>query len=170
VTKPEAFRVEATLETARPSWGSDFDYTRFIGNLRTHHEFGGHFILDSRFIGGKTGDNVPLFKRFFLGGQGSLRGYDPKQFDGNNMAIFSLETSLVPGHHLPSLIPFYDGGRTWGPGVNPAGRWRSDVGAGLRWPARGNAFFVRVDGAYPLDRDPGQESKFKVTYLVRIPF
>jgi hypothetical protein len=170
VTKPEAVRLEATLEVARPGWGSDYDFTRFIGNVRTHHELGPHLVLDSRLVGGTTSDDVPIFKKFFLGGQGTLRGYEGKQFDGRDMAILSVETSLVPGHNLPSFIPFYDGGRTWGLGTKPAGRWRNDVGAGLRWPARSTSFFLRVDAAYPIDRDPGQESKLHFEYYVRIPF
>jgi len=138
--------------------------------VRTHHELGDHFSLDSRFVGGHTTGDAPSFKRFSIGGQGTLRGYQEKEFDGHEMAIFSLETALVPGGHWPAFVPFYDGGRTWGVAINPSGRWRNDAGAGLRWPARSNSFFVRVDAAYPFDLDPGQEKRFHFTYLVRIPF
>lgn len=170
VTKPEAWRLEATFEVARPGWGSDYDFTRLIGNLRTHHELGRRVLLDWRLIAGRTGGEPPLFKRFFLGGMGTLRGYDPKQFDGKDMALLAVETTLLPGHRLPALIPFYDGGRTWRAGAHPAGRWRNDLGLGLRWPARGTSFFVRVDGAVPLDPDPGQERKLEFTFRIRIPF
>jgi len=170
VTKPEAVRLEATFEVARPGWGGDYDFTRLIGNLRTHHELGRRVLLDSRLVAGRTGGEPPLFKRFFLGGQGTLRGYEAKQFDGRDMALLTVETTLLPNHRLPALIPFYDGGRTWGAGAHPAESWRNDLGLGLRWPGRGTSFFVRVDGALPLDPDPGQERKLQFTFCIRIPF
>lgn len=170
VTKPEGVRVEATLELARPDWGSDYDFTRFIGNVRTHHERGAHFILDTRLLGGVTGGTLPLFKRFYLGGLGTLRGYEPKQFDGTEMAVYTVEASYVPGHRLPAVIPFYEGGRTWGEGANPAGRWRDALGLSLRWPARGSAFFIRFDAAWPLDPDPGQEKDAQFFMRIGIPF
>jgi hypothetical protein len=171
VTKPEGVRVESTLELARPGFGGDYDFTRFIGNVRTHHELTPQFILDTRLIGGVTGGKPPSFKRFFLGGAGSLRGYDVKQFDGTDMAVFTLETSyLLPSRYLPSVIPFYEGGRTWGEGANPAEKWRSALGIGLRWPTRGTRFFVRFDAAWPLDTEPGQDKKAQFYYRIGIPF
>ncbi len=170
VTKPEAVRVEATLEVSRLSWGSDYDFTRLIGNVRTHHERGSHFILDTRFVGGVTEGTPPSFKRFYLGGAGTLRGYEVKQFDGEEMALFTVEPAYVLGHALPSIIPFYEGGRTWGEGTNPAERWRSSLGVSLRWPARGSAFFVRVDAVWPLDTVPGQPTGTQFYGRIGIPF
>jgi hypothetical protein len=170
VTKPEGVRVEATFEVARPDWGSDYDFTRLIGNVRTHHEKGPHFILDTRFVGGVTGGRPPSFKRFHLGGTGTLRGYDIRQFDGTEMAVYTVEASYVPGGPFPSVIPFYEGGRTWGEGVNPAERWRSALGVGLRWPARGTSFFLRLDAAWPLDAQPGQDEGVQFYWRIGIPF
>ncbi len=171
VTKPEGVRVESTVELARPGFGSDYDFTRYIGNVRTHHELGSRFILDTRLMGGTTGGSPPSFKRFFVGGTGTLRGYDTRQFDGTDMALFTLETSyLLPHRYLPSVIPFYEGGRTWGPGANPAERWRSALGVGLRFPTRGTSLFARVDAAWPLDPQPGQDAKAQFYLRIGIPF
>jgi Omp85 superfamily domain/Surface antigen variable number repeat len=170
VTKPEGVRVEATFEIARPDWGSDYDFTRLIGNVRTHHQVSAHFILDTRFVGGATGGTPPSFKRFYLGGTGTLRGYDIRQFDGTEMAVFTVEGSLVPGRFFPSVIPFYEGGRTFGEGENPAERWRSALGVGVRWPARGTLFFLRLDTAWPLDAQPGQDGGPQVYWRIGIPF
>ena len=97
VTKPEGVRVEATLEVASPDFGSDYDFTRLIGNVRTHHELGPRFVLDTRLVAGSTTGDPPSFKRFYLGGVGTLRGYEPKQFDGTEMALFTVETAFIPG-------------------------------------------------------------------------
>jgi hypothetical protein len=171
VTKPEGVRVESTLELARPGLGSDYDFTRYIGNVRTHHELGPRFILDTRLVGGATGGAPPSFKRFFLGGTGTLRGYEARQFDGTEMAIFTVEGSyLLPSRYLPSVIPIYEGGRTWGAGANPAEKWRSALGLGLRWPTRSTSFFVRFDAAWPLDTQPGQDKKAQFYLRIGIPF
>ena len=170
VTEPEGVRVEATFEVSRPDWGSDYDFTRLIGNTRTHHQLGAHFILDTRFVGGVTGGAPPSFKRFYLGGTGSLRGYDIRQFDGTRLAVFTVEGSFVPGRFFPSVIPFYDGGRTFGEGLNPAERWRNALGVGARWPARGIAFFVRFDAAWPLDAQAGQDGGPQFYWRIGIPF
>jgi hypothetical protein len=170
VTKPEGVRVEGTFEIARPDWGSDYDFTRLIGNVRTHHQLGPHFILDTRLVGGVTGGTPPSFKRFYLGGNGTLRGYDIRQFDGTKMAVFTAEGSYVPGRFFPSVIPFYEGGRTFGAGQNPAERWRSALGASLRWPARATLFFVRLDAAWPLDTQPAQDGGVQFYWRIGIPF
>ncbi len=170
VTKPEGVRVEATFEISRPDWGSDYDFTRLIGNARTHHQMGAHFIFDTRFVGGTTGGTPPSFKRFYLGGTGTLRGYEIRQFDGTKMAVFTAEGSYVPGRFFPAVIPFYEGGRTFGEGQNPAERWRSALGVGARWPARGTLFFIRVDAAWPLDPQPGQDAGVQVYWRIGIPF
>src|SRR5262249_47789595 len=100
-----------------------------------------------------------------------LRGYDARQFDGTKMAVFTLEASyLLPHRYLPSVIPFYEGGRTWGAGANPAEKWRSALGVGLRLPTRGTSFFVRVDAAWPPDAQPGQDTKAQFYYRIGIPF
>jgi outer membrane protein insertion porin family len=151
--------------------GGDYDFTRYIGNVRTHHELSPRLILDTRLVAGATGGRPPYFKRFFLGGAGTLRGYDAKQFDGTDMAVFTLETSyLLPSRYLPSVIPFYEGGRTWGEAANPAEKWRSALGLGLRWPTRGTSFFVRFDAAWPLDTQPGQDKKAQFYWRIGIPF
>ncbi len=171
VTKPEGVRVEATLEMARPGFGSDYDFTRLIGNVRTHHEPRPRFLLDTRLVAGSTTGTPPSFKRFYLGGVGTLRGYEPKQFDGTEMALYTAETAFIPGPWLvPAIIAFYEGGRTWGEGVNPAAKWRSALGLSLRWPARETAFFVRGDAVWPLDPQTGQDKSPQFYARIGIPF
>jgi hypothetical protein len=169
VPKPARWRVEATCEVSRPGLGSDFDYARFIGRVRLHRPlFAGH-LLDAVAYGGSGSGSPPLPKRFFLGGLGTLRGFDRKQFTGKNMALATLEWSwLPPSRFVPGVIPFYDGGALWGGGVKSAG-WKHDAGLGLRWP-QASRVFARVDAAVPFNPEPGQARKVLWNLRLQFPF
>ena len=172
--KPEAFRLDATLEVSRPGLGSDFDFTRFIARLRWHHEVGFKNAVDGRVLGGLTGGDPPLEKLFALGGLNTLRGYERKRIQGERMALVNLEWAFYPSPRWPALIGFWDGGGAWGgePTADgqrtPAG-WHDDLGAAVRWPPRTNKFFGRLDVAWPLSPLPGQKSGPRVNFRIQLP-
>ncbi len=172
--KPEALRLDATLEVSRPGRGSDFDFTRFITRLRWHREIGFKNAVDGRVLGGLTGGDPPLFKLFALGGLNTLRGYERKRIQGERMALVNLEWTFYPGRRWPALIGFWDGGGTWGgeptaDGLRTPAGWKDDLGASVRWPPRTNKFFGRLDVAWPLSPLPGQKSGPRVNFRVQLP-
>ena len=99
--KPEALRLDTTLEISRPGFGSDFDFTRFIARLRWHREIGFKNAVDGRFIGGLTGGDPPLEKLFALGGLNTLRGYEFRRIQGERMALVNLEWAFYPARAGP---------------------------------------------------------------------
>lgn len=167
--KPERWRVEATYEVSRPGLGSDFDFARFIGRIRLHRPvFAGH-VLDSVVYLGSTTGAPPLPKRFFVGGLGTLRGFERKQFTGENMVLGIVEWSwLPPSRFVPAVIPFYDGAALWGGDALGTG-WKHDAGMGLRWPQTSRVF-ARVDAAVPFNPEPGQERKVQWNLRIQFPF
>lgn len=167
--KPDRWRVEATYEVSRPGLGSDFDFARFIGRVRLHQPlFAGHVLDSVAYVGSSTG-SPPLPKRFFLGGLGTLRGFDRKQFTGKNMVLAIGEWSwLPPSPYVPAVIPFYDGAALWGGGVAGTG-WKHDAGLGLRWPQTSRVF-ARVDAAVPFNPEPGQARKVQWNLRLQFPF
>ncbi|HSB60123.1 MAG TPA: POTRA domain-containing protein, partial [Vicinamibacteria bacterium] len=132
--KPERWRAEATYEVATPGLGSEFDFTRFIGRVRLHRPLLARHVVDTVAFVGFSSGRPPLPKRFFLGGLGTLRGFDKKEFTGKNFVLGVVEWSwFPPPRFVPALIPFYDGGATWG-GDRPGTGWKHDVGLALRLP------------------------------------
>ncbi len=113
--KPERLRAEATYEVSRPGLGSDFDFSRLIGRVRFHRPMAPRHRLDAVAYGGFTEGAPPLPKRFFLGGLGTLRGFDRKQFTGKDMF------DDVGGMVLASAVALRPGG-------DPVLRRRRDVG------------------------------------------
>ena len=172
--KPEALRLDATLEVSRPGFGSDFDFTRFIARLRWHREVGFKNAVDGRVLGGLTGGDPPLEKLFAVGGLNTLRGYEFRRIQGERMALVNLEWAFYPAPRWPALIGFWDGGGAWGGEPladalrTPAG-WHDDLGAAVRWPPRTNKFFGRLDVAWPLSPLPGQKSGPRVNFRVQLP-
>jgi len=160
-------RVEASLEAATPGLGSDFDFRRFIGQARAARVFSPRRALMLRgLVGAGTGD-VPPQRRFFLGGQGTLRGYARDQFGGDHMALATAEYWFYPPSPWPGLVFFYDGGTAWDRG-QPRPGWKNDVGAGIDWPGGGRGY-LRLDVGFPLNRAPSNRRAY-VTGLIRLPF
>ncbi len=167
--KPERVRAEATCEIARPDLGSDFDFTRFIGRLRLRRPLLARHALDTVTYLGLSRGQPPLPKRFFLGGLGTLRGFDEKQFTGANFVLAVAEWSFVPpSRFAPVVIPFYDGGALWG-GALAATGWKHDAGLGLRFPQT-SRIFARVDAAIALDPEPGRARRARWNLRLQFPF
>jgi hypothetical protein len=160
-------RVEASLEVASPGLGGDFDFRRFIGHARAARVFSPRQALLVRGLFGVGSGQLPVQRRFYLGGMGTLRGYSLKRFGGDHVVLTTAEYWLYPRSPWPGLVFFYDGGTAWDRGV-PRPGWKQDVGAGIDWPGGGKGY-LRLDVGFPLDREPTSRRAY-VTGLIRFPF
>lgn len=160
----QGWRAEATVEAA--GLGGDFSFTRSIAHLRHYRSLTARQSVYLRALLGLSTGELPLQRRFFLGGMGTLRGYDLKEFSGTQMVLATGEWVYYPRSPLPRFILFYDGGVAWGGKGTEASRWNDDVGMGVDWPAGGP--YLRVDAALRLRDDGGRRIRF--TGRVRLPF
>lgn len=92
-TRPSgaAFRLEAEIGQGL---GGDFDFSRYLGDVRTYARLTREAGLSVRFRGGFSEGTVPVQKAFTLGGVGTVRGYSQNQFIGTRMALANAELSL----------------------------------------------------------------------------
>jgi outer membrane protein insertion porin family len=160
----QAWRVDATAEAA--GLGGDFSFTRSIAHVRHYRALTPRQSIYLRALVGLSTGEVPRQRRFFLGGMGTLRGYDLKEFSGTRMALATAEWVYYPRSPLPRFILFYDGGVAWGDKGPDTSRWNDDVGVGTDWPAGGP--YLRVDAALRLRNDVGRRVRF--TGRIRLPF
>ncbi|HEY6548072.1 MAG TPA: BamA/TamA family outer membrane protein [Vicinamibacteria bacterium] len=167
--QPETLRLDATYEVASTGLGGEFEFTRFLGRLRYHEDLSDHLALDGGFLLGLTSGLPPRPKRFALGGLNTLRGFERKQFQGDEMALAVLEATLFPGGAWPAFIGFWDGGTVWKNASADAG-WRHDLGLAVRWPPRSRKIFGRVDVAWPIDQTEGRDQGPQVNLRIGIPF
>ena len=160
--------VALQIEQAGRVLPGDFNYTSATADLRGYVPLHDRIVLAGRAhasaIDPVAGDDdVPFFKRFFLGGSSSLRGWGrfevaPLSAAGLPLGGFSLlETTLELRTRVWSslgLVIFADAGNVW------PGTWdyrladlRYDVGPGLRYLTPVGP--LRADFAYQLNPIPG---------------
>ncbi len=160
--------IQAHVERAGGWLPGDFDYTELSFEAR-HYQTIGRVVLASRgrigTIDGAGEDEigVPFFKRYFLGGSNSLRGwgrFEVSSLSGSGLPIGGhsmLELSSevrTPLFGKASLVLFADTGSVTMPAWHVAAReLRYDVGPGLRYVTPVGP--VRVDFAYQLNPIPG---------------
>ncbi len=127
---------------------------------------------------GSTSD-VPVFQRFFIGGQDTLRGYsangqvgDPSGSKVYDVFNTELKFPLAQEHRrtIVAGVFFFDMGGAWdnfrdlslniGPSTNDL---KTDIGFGIRFTTP--VFPIRLDWGYGLNHRPG-ESKFQVNFAL----
>ncbi len=111
--------------------------------------------------------DLPASRRFFTGGDNSIRGYDfqsvgPEEngevIGGKNLAVASIELER-PVFGNWSLAAFVDGGNAWSHGeLNEV----IGIGVGVRW--RSPIGPVRLDLAFPQEDD--EDSDFRVHFTM----
>ena len=69
----------------------DFEYQMITAEIKGYIPVGRDQTVMLRTNAGYSDDYLPLFKRFFLGGVGSLRGYDYKEFSGNRYMLLNAD-------------------------------------------------------------------------------
>lgn len=165
LAEPRPLAATVSFEWASRDLGGDFSFHRLIAEGRSHQQVTSRGTLSTRLLLGFASPDVPVQKRFFLGGLDTLRGYDEKEFDGEGLALANVEWAIHVARLVPRIIPFADAGLTW-KGARTTDGLRADLGVGLRWPPEGR-IFGRVDGAVAVTRGG---SGLRITGLVQIPF
>ncbi|MFA5032367.1 MAG: outer membrane protein assembly factor BamA [bacterium] len=150
-------------------FGGDINYHKETFESVTYHKLFWRFVLGMRskigVINGYTsGDNVPVYEKFILGGIGDwgLRGYKDWEIGprlngeivgGNFASLFTIEAKLAFDENMYPLI-FFDAGNTW-PDFKSANLQglRKGVGAGFRIeiPMMG---LIGFDMGYGIDAVP----------------
>ena len=104
--------------------------------------------------------------QFFADGLTGLRGYGIHMFEGNRAAVLNLEERLYLGREVlqlasPGVVAFFDAGDA----TNGVISLKSDVGIGIRVGLpRTPKNLLRIDLAYPLQRDPFGRKRLMLSF------
>jgi outer membrane protein assembly complex protein YaeT len=180
------YTVNTHLEQAGRVLGGDFDFVETILEGRYYLPVG-RAVLAVRARGGSIGTlagdtnlKVPFFRRYFLGGATSLRGwgrfevaplFDGKPIGGHTMVESSAELRAPVWGNLTAVL-FADAGNVWNNAWDfNLNDLRYDVGPGLRY--RTPIGPIRVDLGYQINPIPGllvngkpQPRRFRIHFSI----
>ncbi|WP_396626620.1 outer membrane protein assembly factor [Luteitalea sp.] len=157
------YLLQAHVEQAGQWLPGDYNYREYTVEARKYYTLGPLVLAGRARAGtieadGLLARNVPFFKRYFLGGSASLRGWgrfevSPLTLTGNPIGGHSLFESSgeirIPAFGQFSLVAFVDAGNVWYESFDiNLDDLRVDVGPGIRY--RTPIGPVRVDFGYQL--------------------
>ncbi|GAB7521646.1 outer membrane protein assembly factor BamA [Paraburkholderia sp. 2C] len=147
--------TQANAEYGTPAGNTT--YVKLDAQAQYYYSFARGFVLGLNFQGGYgkglDGQTFPIFKNYFAGGIGSVRGYEPSSLGprdattgdpigGSRLAVGNIELTFpLPGtgyDRTLRVFTFFDGGNVWGdPGQGGtstgANGLRYGYGVGLAW-------------------------------------
>jgi outer membrane protein insertion porin family len=146
-----------------------------------YYSFARGFVLGLNFQGGYgnglNGEPYPIFKNYYAGGIGSVRGYEPSSLGprdattgdpigGSKLIVGNIELTFpLPGtgyDRTLRVFTFVDGGNVWGTEGNSVGAngLRYSYGTGLEWISPIGP--LKLDFGLPIVRHAGdQYQKFQ---------
>jgi outer membrane protein assembly factor BamA len=144
----QGYLVNAHIEKATPFLlRGTFRYTEFSGEVRGYVPFGSRFVWANRArsgtLAGPSAALIPFYKRYFVGGSSSVRGWGRYQVSpltpagqpigGRTMMEVSTEARFNIRGKLGGVL-FVDGGNVWtGPWEVRVSELRWAVGPGIRY-------------------------------------
>ena len=91
--RPDGFSFRLAAEFGK-GLGGDFSYNTYMGDVRTFIRITHNTGFDVRFRGGFSDGEVPVQKKFTLGGIGSVRSYPQNLFIGSRMMLANAEYTI----------------------------------------------------------------------------
>jgi outer membrane protein assembly complex protein YaeT len=163
----KGYRFSTHLETADSWLGGSFRYNELAGEARHYLPIGKRVVWANRVkaasLLGQDGSKIPFFKRYFVGGSTSVRGWGRYQVSplspaglpigGRSMADVSTEGRFPLSGKFSGVL-FVDGGNVWAEAANIQT-------SGLRWAAGPGVRYdtpigpIRVDLGIQLNPIPG---------------
>lgn len=144
-------RLAVNADVVGGAFGGDFDFQKYVLDVRTYRPLGKKGVLAFRGRGGTANGVVPQFEHFDLGGVSSIRGYEESQFQGTSSILANMEYRHPFGGNIGAVL-FFDTGKTSNTSSLNLSNLHSSVGLGIRFkiPAFGVGP-VRLDYAQNLD-------------------
>ncbi|VXC91315.1 Outer membrane protein assembly factor BamA [Burkholderia sp. 8Y] len=146
------YYLQANAEVGTPLGNTEYYKTDFTAQY--YHSFSRGFVfgvnLQAGYGAGLGGKSYPIFKNYYAGGIGSVRGYESSSLGprdkttndpigGSKMVVANIEMTFpLPGtgyDRTLRVFTFVDGGNVWGDEGNSTGSngLRYSYGMGLEW-------------------------------------
>jgi hypothetical protein len=90
----EGWSILATAEVAKKNMKSEFEFNRYVGDIRRYQPLGRYENLNLRVRVGSSEGMLPLQKSFDMGGLGTVPAFPFKGESGNRMLLMNAELIL----------------------------------------------------------------------------
>ena len=115
------FGLLAIESSTKGGLKSDFSFNQYTLELRRYQNFGYRERLDIRLKLGSSEGQLPIQKKYQIGGLSTLRGYHYKAFQGDRLFLANFEYNMNPKVFSTDLlfldelnyVIFYDIGDAW---------------------------------------------------------
>jgi hypothetical protein len=91
---PQGWSILGTAEVAKKNMKSDFEFNRYVGDLRRFQPLGRYENLNVRVRVGSSEGTLPIQKAFDMGGLGTIPAFPFKGETGNRMLLMNAELIL----------------------------------------------------------------------------
>ena len=105
------WRLNGNIEWAHADFGSDFDYRKFVISASRYQQIHRRAMILVRSMFGNASGRLPVYKQFYLGGLGTMRGYDYKEFSGSRFWMVNAEYRIDFPHSDLGASILWDMGR-----------------------------------------------------------
>ena len=157
------WRGNFSVEYADKRLNSDFDFNLYHITIVRYNQLFSNHNLDFRLEGAFSDRPLPRQRLLYLGGVGTLHGYDFKEFVGDNTLLFNVEYRVRFGKiryldesegPLGAVTAFLDTGGAWFYGEDPQiDRFNASVGVGLSLFIGDPSFVLGVEIARALQQE-----------------
>ena len=157
------WRGNFSVEYADKRLNSDFDFNLYHFTIVRYNQLLSNHNLDFRIEGAFADGPLPRQRLLYLGGVGTLHGYDFKEFVGDNTLLFNMEYRVHFGNiryldesegPLGAVTAFLDTGGAWFYDEDPKfDRFNASVGLGLSLFIGDPSFVLGVEIARALQKE-----------------
>ncbi|MFQ5453133.1 MAG: BamA/TamA family outer membrane protein [Candidatus Zixiibacteriota bacterium] len=103
-----SWHITADWEWSHNNLKSDFTYHRYTINVRRYQQVNKWAMIIIRGMYAGSDGYLPMYKRFYLGGLGTLRGYKHKEFMGTKFWMVNSEYRINPPGNNKAVSIFWD--------------------------------------------------------------
>ena len=147
------WNILGNLEWASDVVSSDFDYRKYTLQVVRYQKINRISSIRLRAVHGNSDGYLPMYKRYFLGGLGTLPGYNHKEMIGSRFWMINSEYWVgLTKQHFSNLIFMWDVGQISNDNrLDDQSEIKHSVGLGLDFSGPRVYFSKRLDGQ--IERD-----------------
>jgi len=157
--------------------GGDNKYVREVMDNTIYYPLWWKFVVSTKLVLGavqEAGGKVPLDERFYLGGIGTLRGYEARtigerdqfgNYIGGEKELFGnveLKFPLLSEFGVKG-VAFFDYGNAWDGGFKPP-KMLMSYGGGIRWASPMGP--LRLEYGIPINPNPGESKSGRFEFAI----